>query len=73
MNVWQQVLDEELLTWGLVAKDDATYEEAKETLNRLLWINQQIATDPKVNGGYILVPLVSLGITVDMLEQSDDI
>lgn len=56
MNIWQQVLDDELIIWGMATHDDATYQEARELLNKLFFIIQEIASDPAVNGGRVLVP-----------------
>jgi hypothetical protein len=54
---WVRVVDEALVNMCLgVANEDDSYEVAKNKLNELLAVTQDIATDPAVNGGYVLAP-----------------
>lgn len=56
MNVWLEVVDHELVIAHLgVAKETATLEEARKSLAQLIQWNVDIALDPAVNGGYVLV------------------
>lgn len=56
MNVWQKVVDHELVVAHLgVAKDNVTWEEARRAISELIQWHVNVATDPKVNGGYVLV------------------
>lgn len=56
MNVWQLAIDKELVLAYLgVAKDGATQEEATKALSELIQWHIDVATDPRVNGGYALV------------------
>ena len=56
-NVWKRALDNELVLWGKLTPEEATFKEAIDTLRTLLLITQSVATDPLVNGGYVLVPV----------------
>ena len=56
-NVWKRALDNELVLWGKLTPEEATFKEAMDTLRTLLLITQSVATDPLVNGGYVLVPV----------------
>ena len=54
---WVRAIDEALVSSCLgVANEDDSYETAKNKLNELLALTQDIATDPAVNGGYVLAP-----------------
>ena len=56
MNIWQKVIDHELVIAHLgVAKDDATWDEARKAISELIQWHVDVATNPKVNGGYVLV------------------
>ena len=51
-----RVVDEELVCAHLgVAKNTDTYGEAKSKLNKVICWNVDLAKDPAVNGGFILV------------------
>lgn len=55
-NAWQQAIDHELVCAYLgVAKDDATYEDARKALSELIQWHVEVATNPETNGGYKLV------------------
>lgn len=55
MNVWQAAINREfVLAYLGVAKDDATIEDATRALSELIQWHVDVATDPKVNGGYVL-------------------
>lgn len=56
-NVWKRALDNELVLWGKLTPEEATFKEAMDTLRTLLLTTQSVATDPLVNGGYVLVPV----------------
>lgn len=51
---WKQAIDHELVSFGTTAD---SYSSPKEAINALIDWNVSLATDPKVNGGYKLVPL----------------
>ena len=54
-NVWQQAVDDELVDSFLgTANDEVTLEYAKKKLSELIQWHIDVATDPKVNGGYEL-------------------
>ena len=56
MNIWQKVIDHKLVITHLgVAKDDATWDEARKAISELIQWHVDVATNPKVNGGYVLV------------------
>jgi hypothetical protein len=56
-SAWLRVIDEELVgcSVGCVNIND-TYEDAKNKLNQLISWHIDVALDPKVNGGFKLVP-----------------
>ena len=55
-NVWQQAIDDELISSHLgVADDYATLDDARQALSELIRWHIDVATDPKVNGGWKLV------------------
>lgn len=51
---WKQAIDYELVTFGTTAD---SYSSPKEAINVLIDCNVSLATDPKVNGGYMLLPI----------------
>jgi hypothetical protein len=56
-NGWIRAIDEALVIAGLgVANECDSYEEAKKKLNDLICWEIDVATDPVLNGGYVLVP-----------------
>ena len=74
-NVWKRALDNELVLWGKLTPEEATFKEAMDTLRTLLLITQSLATDPLVNGGYVLVPVepTEAMINAGWLECNDPI
>lgn len=57
---WLRAIDEALVVTHLgVADESDTYEQAREKLINLIGWHVDVATDPAVNGGYKLVPIVS--------------
>lgn len=57
---WLRAIDEALVTAHIgVANAHDTYEQAKAKLDNLIGLHVDIATDPAVNGGWKLVPIVS--------------
>ena len=55
-NVWQEVIDQHLVLCELgVAKDSASYLEARTSLENLIDFYVDSATNPETNGGYSLV------------------
>ena len=67
---WIRAADEELVSAHLnVANQSDTYEDAKKKLSRLIDWHVSVAADPKVNGGYKLVPVEP---TVEMLNAMRD-
>lgn len=55
---WLLAADEEMVGAHLgIANEADTYEVAKKKLHDLICWHIQVATDPKVNGGYKLVPV----------------
>lgn len=61
MNVWQQVVDHELVIAHLgVAKDDVSWDEARKAISELIQWHVDVATDPRVNGGHALVKVEHL-------------
>ncbi len=55
MNVWQQVVDNALVSAHLGVAGGVTADEAEKILNDLINWNIEVATDPLVNGGKRLV------------------
>jgi hypothetical protein len=54
---WLRAVDEAMVCSHLgIADASDSYEVAKKKLNDLICWNIQVATDPTVNGGYVLVP-----------------
>lgn len=56
-NPWQQAIDIELVSSGLGVADEATLDEAREALRELIHWHIDVATNPLVNGGYVLTKL----------------
>lgn len=57
---WLRAIDEALAVAHIgVANESDTYEQAKTKLDTLIGFHIDVATDPAVNGGYKLVPIVS--------------
>lgn len=56
VNVWQQAVDNELVSAHLGVAGDVTVEDAVKTLHDLICWNIEVATDPLTNGGKVLVP-----------------
>lgn len=57
---WLRAIDEALVIAHIgVANAHDTYEQATAKLDNLIGFNVDIATDPAVNGGWKLVPVVS--------------
>ena len=57
---WLRAIDEALVTAHIgVANAHDTYEQAKAKLDNLIGFHTDVATDPAVNGGWKLVPIVS--------------
>lgn len=57
---WLRAIDEALVVTHLgVADESDTYEQAREKLTNLIGWHVDVATDPAVNGGWKLVPVVS--------------
>jgi hypothetical protein len=57
---WLRAIDEALVVAHIgVANESDTYEQAKAKLDSLIGFNVDVATDPAVNGGWKLVPIVS--------------
>lgn len=54
-NPWQQAIDHELVSAHLGVAGEATPEKAKKILSKLIQWHIDVATDPRVNGGYKLV------------------
>lgn len=55
---WLRAIDEALVVAHIgVANAGDTYEQAKAKLDSLIGFHVDVATDPKVNGGYKLVPV----------------
>lgn len=52
LNVWQQAIDEELVSTHLgVALNDATFEGAQKAIRELVCWHIDVATNPATNGG----------------------
>jgi hypothetical protein len=52
LNVWQQAIDEELVSTHLgVAHNDATFEGAQKAIHELICWHIDVATNPATNGG----------------------
>lgn len=57
---WLRAIDEALVTAHIgVANAHDTYEQAKAKLDNLIGFFVDVATDPAVNGGWKLMPIVS--------------
>ena len=57
---WIRAIDEALVVTHLgVANASDTYEQAKAKLDSLIGFHVDVATDPAVNGGWKLAPIVS--------------
>lgn len=57
---WHRAIDEALVTHHLGVSDPSdSYEDAKRKLGELIDWHVAVATDPRVNGGYRLVPTSS--------------
>ena len=57
---WLRAIDEALVITHIgVANADDSYGQAKAKLDNLIGFHVDVATDPDVNGGYKLVPIVS--------------
>lgn len=55
-NVYQQVIDEELICAHLgITENSDDYHTAKSKVNSVIDYHITIATDSKVNGGYFLI------------------
>ena len=55
---WLRAVDEEMVCCHLgVANPTDTYEEAKKKLAELIQWHVAVATDPTVNGGFMLAPV----------------
>lgn len=52
-NKWEAAIDDALVVNHLGTTD--SFEDAKEALGKLIQWEIQVATDPAVNGGYVLV------------------
>ncbi|MCO8251154.1 hypothetical protein [Comamonas thiooxydans] len=79
-NVWQQVIDEELVSAHLgVANNNAMRDEAKWATHELICWHIDVATNPAVNGGKILAPVELLNRVLDseaveaMSDASDEL
>ena len=57
VNVWQRAVDNALVSAHLGVAGDVTAEEAAKALHDLICWNIEVATDPKTNGGKVLVPV----------------
>ena len=68
-NVWKRALDNELVLWGELTPEEATFKEAMDTLRTLLLTTQSVATDPLVNGGYVLVPVEPTEKMLDIMHD----
>lgn len=56
LSGWHRAVDEEMVLTHLgVADPSDSYETAKKKLNDLIAWHVAVATDPAVNGGYVLV------------------
>ena len=54
---WVRAADEELVCCGIgVAHANESYEDAKRKLRMLVQWHVDVATDPEVKGGFVLVP-----------------
>ncbi len=59
LNGWLRAIDEELVCTFLgIANPEESYEQAKVKLNRLIAWHVNVACDPAVNGGWVLMPQV---------------
>ena len=57
---WLRAIDEALVVAHVgVANESDTYEQAKAKLDSLIGFHVDVATDPAVNGGWKLAPIVS--------------
>lgn len=53
---YTEAVDRELVSCSLgVANEGDSYETAKDKLSMLIQWHIDVATDPRVNGGYVLV------------------
>ena len=60
MNNYQQAVDIELVSAQLgVAKETDDFHLARQKLRQLIEWHVDVATDPRVNGGYALVKVES--------------
>lgn len=58
MNPWQKAVDQQRIIAHIgVAADGVTDEEAAQQLAELIDWHVRVATDPAVNGGFVLVPV----------------
>ena len=46
INEWRQAIEDAMICWEMCIKEGET---PKQALNRLLWMEQQVALDPKVS------------------------
>lgn len=59
LNGWLRAIDEELVCSFLgIANPEESFEQAKIKLNRLLAWHVNVAYDPAINGGWVLMPQV---------------
>lgn len=68
---WLRAVDEEMVAAHLgVADASDDYATAKTKLNTLIAWHIEVATDPAVNGGWKLVPVMPTGAILDVLCDS---
>lgn len=65
---WLRAVDEAMVSSHLgIASASDSYEDAKKKLNDLICWNIDVATDPAVNGGFVLVPIKPTEEMLDVL------
>lgn len=58
MNPWQKAIDQQRILAHIgIAADGVSDEEASRQLAELINWHVKVATDPAVNGGFVLVPV----------------
>jgi len=58
MNPYQRAVDTELVSAHLgIADSSDSYDKAKKKLDELIKWHIDVATDPAVNGGFVLAPI----------------
>lgn len=71
-NVWQQAVDHALVSAHLGVAGDVTAEEAAKALHDLICWNVEVATDPRTNGGKVLVPTDAIATNKPSRETNHD-